>query len=64
MTRTFSKITLYKDTDAYSPANVRVNRELRSNDWADGDGLFSVNVMVDGQRIHRILGRRIRWTRR
>ena len=24
---------------------------------ADGDGRYSVNVMVDGQRIHRIIGR-------
>lgn len=24
---------------------------------SDGDGRFSVNVMVDGKRIHRVLGR-------
>ena len=24
---------------------------------ANGDGVFSVNVMVDGQRIHRVIGR-------
>src|SRR5206468_4113546 len=24
---------------------------------ANGDGVFSVNVMADGQRIHRIIGR-------
>jgi hypothetical protein len=23
----------------------------------DGDGVFSINVMVDGQRIHRVIGR-------
>jgi hypothetical protein len=23
---------------------------------ANGDGVFSVNVMVDGQRIHRVVG--------
>ena len=23
----------------------------------NGDGLFTVNVMVDGQRIHRVIGR-------
>ena len=24
---------------------------------ANGDGVFSVNIMVDGQRIHRVIGR-------
>lgn len=24
---------------------------------ADGDGAFTVNIMVDGQRIHRVVGR-------
>ena len=24
---------------------------------ANGDGVFSVNVMVDGERIHRVIGR-------
>jgi hypothetical protein len=24
---------------------------------ANGDGVFTVNVMVDGQRIHRVIGR-------
>jgi len=24
---------------------------------ADGDGVFTVNIMVDGQRIHRVVGR-------
>jgi len=24
---------------------------------ANGDGVFSVNVMVDGQRMHRVIGR-------
>lgn len=24
---------------------------------ASGDGVYSVNVMVDGQRIHRVLGK-------
>ena len=24
---------------------------------SNGDGVFSVNVMVDGQRIHRVIGR-------
>jgi hypothetical protein len=24
---------------------------------ADGDGVFTLNVMVDGQRIHRVVGR-------
>jgi hypothetical protein len=24
---------------------------------ANGDGLFTVNIMVDGQRIHRVIGR-------
>ena len=27
---------------------------------ANGDGVFSVNVMVDGQRIHRVMGARVK----
>ena len=30
---------------------------LRLSELANGDGVFSVNVMADGQRIHRVIGR-------
>jgi hypothetical protein len=25
---------------------------------SNGDGVYSVNIMVDGQRIHRVIGRK------
>ena len=31
---------------------------------ADGDGMFTVNIMADGQRIHRVIGRESEGTTR
>jgi integrase len=56
MTRTFSKLTRTK-TRALQPGESLSEQGITFERLGNGDGLFSVNVMVDGQRIHRNLGR-------
>jgi integrase len=56
MTRTFRKITR-AGTRALQPGERLSEQGITFERLANGDGLFSVNVMVDGQRIHRNLGR-------
>src|SRR5208282_1787433 len=56
MTRTFSKITRTR-TRALQPGERLSEQGITFERLGNGDGLFSVNVMVDGQRIHRNLGR-------
>ena len=56
MTRTFSKITRTR-TRALQPGESLSEQGITFERLGNGDGLFSVNVMVDGQRIHRNLGR-------
>lgn len=56
MTRTFRKITR-AGTRALQAGERLSEQGITFERLANGDGLFSVNVMVDGQRIHRNLGR-------
>jgi integrase len=56
MTRTFSKITRTR-TRALQPGERLSEQGITFERLGNGDGLFSVNVMVDGKRIHRNLGR-------
>ncbi|MGD0105292.1 MAG: site-specific integrase [Rhodopila sp.] len=56
MSRTFSKITRTR-TRALQPGERLSEQGITFERLGNGDGQFSVNVMVDGQRIHRNLGR-------
>ena len=56
MTRSFNIITRAK-TRALQPGERLSEQGITFERLSNGDGLFSVNVMVDGQRIHRNLGR-------
>jgi len=56
MAKTYSKLTrpAMRKLDAGERINEHgINFERQTN----GDGVFTVNVMVDGQRIHRVIGR-------
>ena len=56
MARTFSKIT--RPNMRALKAGTRLNEQgITFERLANGDGAFSVNVMVDGTRVHRSLGR-------
>ena len=56
MARSFAKLTRAK-LRALAPGMRCTEQGISFERLANGDGLFSVNVMVDGQRIHRNLGR-------
>ena len=58
MTRTFSRITRSR-TRALLPGERLSEQGITFERLGNGDGLFSVNVMVDGKRIHRNLGREL-----
>ena len=56
MSKTFTKLTRpamrkLADGDKLNEHGITFERQ------ANSDGVFSVNVMVDGQRIHRVIGR-------
>ncbi|MGD8617349.1 MAG: tyrosine-type recombinase/integrase [Gammaproteobacteria bacterium] len=44
-------------TRKLSPGQKIIEHGIPFERLTDGDGRFSVNVMVDGQRIHRVIGR-------
>jgi integrase len=56
MARSFAKLTraMMRSLDA---GKYLTEHGITFERLADGDGLFSINVMVDGRRIHRNLGR-------
>jgi hypothetical protein len=56
VSRTFSKITRAK-MRALLPGESITEQGITFERLAKGDGLFSINVMVDGRRIHRNVGR-------
>lgn len=56
MTRTFGIITRTR-MRALQPGERLTEQGITFERLGNGDGLFSVNVMVDGKRIHRNLGR-------
>ena len=56
MSKTFTKLT--RPAMRKLAAGNKVNEHgITFVRQANGDGVFSVNVMVDGQRIHRVIGR-------
>ena len=56
MARTFSKLSR-PTVRALAPGERITEHGITFERLADGDGRYSVNVMVDGQRIHRIIGK-------
>ena len=40
-----------------SPGETAMEHGITFERLANGDGVFTVNIMVDGQRIHRVIGR-------
>lgn len=63
MARTFSKLTrssMRKLTSGEKISEHGITFERHTN----GDGIYSINVMVDGQRIHRVIGRESEGTTR
>jgi hypothetical protein len=56
MTRSFVKITRTR-IRTLQPGERLTEQGITFERLSNGDGLFSVNVMVDGKRIHRNLGR-------
>jgi integrase len=56
MAKTFSKLT--RPTMRKLAAGDKLNEHgITFERQANGDGVFTVNFMVDGQRIHRVIGR-------
>jgi len=56
MATTFDKLT--RPTMRKLAAGGKINEHgITFERLANGDGVFTVNVMVDGQRIHRVIGR-------
>jgi hypothetical protein len=56
MSKTFTKLT--RPEMRKLAAGDKLNEHgITFESLANGDGVFSVNVMVDGQRIHRVIGR-------
>lgn len=56
MARTFTKLT--RPAMRKLAAGEKLNEHgITFERQASGDGVFTVNVMVDGQRIHRVIGR-------
>ncbi len=56
MAKTFSKLTR-PNMRKLSVSGKIVEHGISFERKTDGDGLFTVNIMVDGQRIHRVVGR-------
>ncbi|QCB45436.1 site-specific integrase [Hydrogenophaga sp. PAMC20947] len=56
MSKTFIKLT--RPAMRKHAAGTKLNEHgISFERHSNGDGVFSVNVMVDGQRIHRVIGR-------
>lgn len=56
MAKTFAKLDRRKLRDL-APGQKVQEHGIAFERLANGDGVYSVNVMVDGQRIHRVLGK-------
>ncbi len=56
MAKTFAKLDRRKLRDL-APGQTVQEHGIVFERLASGDGVYSVNVMVDGQRIHRVLGK-------
>ena len=60
MAHYFRKLTRAK-MRALLPGGSITEQGITFERLANGDGLFSINVMVDAKRIHRNVGRESRW---
>jgi integrase len=56
MAKTFQKLTR-PAMRKLSPGKKIAEHGITFERLANGDGVFTVNIMVDGQRIHRVIGR-------
>ena len=56
MAKTFQKLTR-PAMRKLSPGKMIAEHGITFERHANGDGVFTVNIMVDGQRIHRVIGR-------
>lgn len=56
MAKTFSKLTRPAMRKLVSGEKIN-EHGVTFERQASGDGVFSINIMVDGQRIHRVIGR-------
>lgn len=56
MARAFNKLTR-PAMRSLRPGGSLTEHGINFERVANGDGVFSVNVMVDGSRIHRVIGR-------
>ena len=63
MAKTFDKLTR-PAMRKLSPNGKISEHGITFERQASGDGVFTVNIMVDGQRIHRVIGRESEGTTR
>ncbi|MCL2644315.1 MAG: N-terminal phage integrase SAM-like domain-containing protein [Betaproteobacteria bacterium] len=63
MTRVFSKLTRPNMRKLASGGKIS-EHGITYERQASGDGVFTVSIMVDGQRIHRVIGRESEGTTR
>lgn len=56
MAKTFTKLTR-PAVRKLVPGQSITEHGIRVESGADGDAVYSINIMVDGQRIHRVVGR-------
>ncbi|AZG10830.1 site-specific integrase [Pigmentiphaga sp. H8] len=56
MVKTFTKLDRRRLREL-APGKKVMEHGIEFQRLANGDGVYSVNIMVDGQRIHRVLGR-------
>jgi hypothetical protein len=59
MARAFNKLTR-PAMRSLRPGDGLTEHGINFERIANGDGVFSVNVMVDGMRIHRVVGREVK----
>ena len=52
----FSKLTR-PDMRKLQPGQAVMEHGIQFERLANGDGRFTVNIMVDGQRVHRVIGK-------
>ena len=58
MAKTFTKLTR-PEMRKLAPGGKINEHGITFEKSATGDGVFTVNIMADGQRIHRVVGRRV-----
>src|SRR5437868_4482546 len=56
MSKAFTKLTR-PQMRKLKPGGLIVENGIEFERLANGDGVFTVNIMVDGERVHRVIGR-------